>query len=487
MQSNRSFKVIVVAIGNGINILINFLTLPYLVRSLSFDDYGTYGQVLMIVTILQGFFTFNLNQIANIYFANEKHDPKVVFSTIAKFSLGMSLLSCIVMFASIPLVGSAFDNDLLFRLLSFSILNLFAQVIAPILISVLIFFNRVQNTVAILVSTNILKVAAMFYAIHFLHSLEALMVGLSIVSLIQLVAFLTQVPKEVLSFSFFDKSLAKNMFVMASPLAISSLIEKSLVYLDGLMVSAMLTTTAYAFYRAGAVEVPFVAGLYGSVTAIVMPEIAKLFNEGNLKEIIRLKRIAISGTIFFVYPVSIFLFFFAEPLVSAYLSKSYAASIAIFMIFNLSLLIRVNDYQDIIIISKNSKFIFRSVLFVSLLNLILNYTLIKYFGINGAACAFIISLSSFAVLLLWKSIKILECSFSDLFDISLIGKIVGLAAFLAAVIYFINEISFNSVWFVIVSAPFYFLFIILGGFKFNLIPDSLANYLKNKIKVLNRI
>ncbi|MFN6091175.1 MAG: oligosaccharide flippase family protein, partial [Bacteroidota bacterium] len=393
MQSNRSFKVIVVAIGNGINILINFLTLPYLVRSLSFDDYGTYGQVLMIVTILQGFFTFNLNQIANIYFANDEHNPKVVFSTIAKFSLGMSLVSCIVMFASIPVVGSAFDNDLLFKLLSFSVLNLFAQVIAPILISVLIFFNRVQNTVAILVSTNILKVASMFYSIHFMHSLEALMIGLSIVSLIQLIAFLTQVPKEVLSFSYFDKSLAKNMFVMASPLAISSLIEKSLIYLDGVMVSAMLTTTAYAFYRAGAVEVPFVAGLYGSVTAIVMPEIAKLFSDNNLKEIIRLKRIAISGTIFFVYPVLIFLFFFAEPLVSAYLSKSYSASIVIFMIFNLSLLIRVNDYQDIIIISKNSKFIFRSVLFVSVLNLILNYALITYFGINGAASAFIISLS----------------------------------------------------------------------------------------------
>ena len=77
------------------------------------------------------------------------------------------------------------------------------------------------------------------------------------------------------------------MFVMASPLAISSLIEKSLVYLDGVMVSAMLTTTAYAFYRAGAVEVPFVAGLYGSVTAIVMPEIAKLFSDNNLKEIIK--------------------------------------------------------------------------------------------------------------------------------------------------------------------------------------------------------
>ena len=145
------------------------------------------------------------------------------------------------------------------------------------------------------------------------------------------------------------------------------------------------------------------------------------------------------------------------------------------------------DYQDIIIISKNSKFIFRSVLFVSILNLILNYILITYFGINGAACAFIISLTTFALLLLWKSIKILECSFSDLFDIPLIGKIVSLAVVLSAIIYFVNMLFCNSVWFIIFSAPFYFLFILLGGFKFNLIPDSLANYLKNKFKVLNRI
>ncbi|MFM7016852.1 MAG: oligosaccharide flippase family protein [Bacteroidota bacterium] len=487
MQSNRSFKVIVVAIGNGINVLINFLTLPYLVRSLSFDDYGTYGQVLMIITILQGFFTYNLNQIANVYFAEDTQDPKVVFSTLIRMTIGMSLLSCFAMFLSIPFIGSAFKNEALFHLLTFSTLNLFAQVIAPVLISVLIFFNRVQNTVSILVVTNILKVLAMFYAIHYLGSLNYLMLALSIVSFIQILLFFVQIPKEILSFQYFDGSLAKRIFVMASPLALSSLIEKSLVYLDGVMVSAMLTTTAYAFYRAGAVEVPFVAGLYGSVTAIVMPEIAKLFNENNLKEIIRLKRIAISGTIFFVYPVLIFLLFFAEPLVSTYLSKSYSASILIFMIFNLSLLVRVNDYQDVIIMSKNSKYIIRAVVLVALLNLLLNYSLINWIGINGAACAFIISLSVFAMILLWKTINVLNCRLRDLFDFKMIFKVVGISVFVAALIFGLNKMFFNSVWFIIACAPIYFIFILLGGFKFNLIPESLAGFLKNKIKILNSI
>jgi O-antigen/teichoic acid export membrane protein len=391
------------------------------------------------------------------------------------------------MFASIPLIGNAFNNEALYRLLMFSCLNLIAQVIAPILISVLIFFNRVQNTVAILVSTNIIKVASMFYAIHFLHSLSALMIGLSLVSVLQLVLFFSQIPKEIKSIKFFDKVLAKSMFVMASPLAVSSLIEKSLVYLDGVMVSAMLTTTSYAFYRAGAVEVPFVAGLYGSVAAIVMPEIARLFNERNLKEVVRLKRIAISGTIFFVYPVLIFLLFFSEPLVSAYLSKNYSASILIFMIFNLSLLVRVNDYQDVIIISKNSKFIFRTVLFVSILNLVLNYTLIKIFGINGAACAFISSLSLFAMMLLWKSTKVLECKLTDIIDFKLIFKIALVSSAMASLMYVINNFFFNSIWFIIASAPFYFLLIILCGFRFGLLPESLANYLSSKIRLLKLI
>jgi hypothetical protein len=79
MTTSKSAKVLVLTIGNGINILINFLTLPYLVRSLSFEDYGSYGQVIMIISLLQGIFTFNLNQIATVHFSHGKYSPIEVF------------------------------------------------------------------------------------------------------------------------------------------------------------------------------------------------------------------------------------------------------------------------------------------------------------------------------------------------------------------------------------------------------------------------
>lgn len=487
MISTKSSKVVLITIGNGINVLINFLTLPYLVRSLSFNDYGSYGQILMIITILQGFFTFNLNQTSNVYFANDHRDKKVVFSTLIRSAVGMSLIGVLVMYLTSSYISNIFDNAQIKHLLILSLINMFSQVITPILISILLFFERVQYTVIVLVTTNIFKILMMLMSINYFKSLNILMLSLSLVSLVQMLAFFIVVPSNLISFKYFDKSLAKNMFSVASPLAFSSIVEKSLVYLDGFMISALITTSAYAFYRAGAVEVPFIATLYGSVTSIVLPEIAKMFSDGRLNDIVKMKRTAISSTVIFVYPVLVYFLFFATPLVSFYLSKNYTSSIAVFSIFNLSLLVRVNDYQDVIIISRNGKFIFKTVCFVSIMNLILTFSLIKLIGINGGALSFVFSLVIFASILLYKSTRILKCKVSDLFDFPLILKVLSISILLCLVISALYNFVFPNVWLIIFSAPIYFILLFAFGIRLRLIPISLFVYISSKIKILKKI
>lgn len=486
MSTARSTKVFILTIGNGINVLINFLTLPYLVRSLSFTDYGSYGQVLMIISLLQGIFTFNLNQISNVYFAQGNYKPELVFSTLMRITCGMSILGTLVMLLSIPVIGIAFDNAIVTKLLMFSLLNLLGQIPVPVLIAVLIYFGKVQHTTVILIVTNLLKIGVMFFTIQYLNSVVALMIGLSLVGIVQPLLLFFSIPVEIRKLGLFEKKLAGKFFSMATPLAISSLIEKSLVYVDGVMISTLLTTTSYAFYRAGAVEVPFIATLYGAVTAIVMPEIARLYADKNFLEIVRLKRTAISGTAFFVYPVLIYLLFFASPLINLYLSANYAPSAIVFAIFNLSLLIRINDYQDVIIISGNSRFIFKSVLLVALLNLLSNYLMIKWMGITGSALSFIFSLIIFAGLLTWKSTKVMHCKFGDLFNIPLIVSVTILSFVLAGIVYLVNKFYLDNVWFIIISAPVYFLLVFIIGYKLDLLPPALIDQLKSKIAIFNK-
>lgn len=487
MSAARSTKVLILTIGNGLNVLISFLTLPYLVRSLSYFEYGSYGQVLLLIGIIQGVFSFNLNQVANIFFADEKYRPADVFATLTRmtFLLGLSGM-LFVLFVS-PLLVVAFDNILLDHLISLSLLNLFAQIPIPVFMAVLVYWGKVKTMTLILVASNILKVISMFLAIQVFHSLDFLMIGLSITSLIQMLALYISVPRNIRKEGSFKRQLSGKFFKMASPLAISSLIERSLFYIDGMMISALLGTTAFALYRAGAIEVPFIATLYGAVATIVMPEVAKSYADKNYAEIVRLKRVAISTTVYIVYPILLYLLFFSGPLVSAYLSDRYTGSVLIFSIFNLSLFIRVNDFQDVIIVSGNGRYIFFAVLFTTLLNLLLNYLLVSAFGIAGGAASFIICLFVFAGILTWKSLKIMKCRFTELIDVLLIGKVLVISSVLSFLLYLIYNLYFPYLIFALLAIPVYAAIILYVGIKWKLADERLLEFVRMKFKSLLKL
>jgi len=480
-MSTKAIKVLILSFGNGINILINFCTLPYLVRSLSYIEYGSYGQVLIVLSLLQGIFTYNLNNIANIYLAQSEQNSSNVFSTLMRSSFVASLLSMLVLLILANPIGVSFENPDLAHLLLISIFNLACQIPIPILISVLIFHDKVKETASILVITNVLKIIAMLVAIQVFHSITILMVFLSIVSLIQMVLLYSVVPKCTRTISKFDSILAKEMILVATPLVISGFIERALVYVDGVMISSMLSTHQYALYRAGAIEVPFIAALYGSVAIIVMPEVAKLFALNAKQEIIELKRKSISTTVYFVYPILVFLVVFSRPLVTFYLSDKYAESALVFAIFNLSLLVRVNDYQDIIIVSKNSSFIFKAASGILVLNIILNYLLIQYVGVIGGAVSFISVLFIFAFILTNKTCSILNCKFAELINFSQIGIVLLISSIIVLPIYLIYCYFNFSVWFIIICAPFYLILAYYLNWYLKMIDQDLFLSLGQKL------
>ncbi|MFN8153658.1 MAG: oligosaccharide flippase family protein [Bacteroidia bacterium] len=486
MTTARSTKVLILTLGNGLNVLINFLTLPYLVRSLSYVEYGSYGQVLLLVGIIQGIFSFNLNQVANIFFSDERYRAPDVFATLTRLTILLGIGGMLFMYLLSPVFVYLFDNRLLDRLVFLSLLNLFAQIPIPIFMAVLVYWGKVKSMTMILVLSNIVKVIAMLIAIQLYHSLDLLMMALSVVSILQMVAFYLSIPATIRRNGGFQSDMSRRFFKLASPLAISSLIERSLFYIDGMVISSLLGTTAFALYRAGAIEVPFIATLYGAVATIVMPEVARSFAERNYSEIIRLKRVAISTTVFMVYPVLLFLLFFSGPLVSAYLSQKYVESVLVFSIFNLSLFIRVNDFQDVIIVSGNGRYIFFSVAFTTVLNLLLNYILISGFGIAGGAASFIISLFVFAGLLTRKSLQIMKCRFVDLVDIKLIGKILLVSAALACALFLIYTFLLPYLAFIIIVAPLYAATVFLIGVKWKLADERLLNFVLMKVKTLLR-
>lgn len=236
MTTARSTKVLILTLGNGLNVLINFLTLPYLVRSLSYVEYGSYGQVLLLVGIIQGIFSFNLNQVANIFFSDERYRAPDVFATLTRLTILLGIGGMLFMYLLSPVFVYLFDNRLLDRLVFLSLLNLFAQIPIPIFMAVLVYWGKVKSMTMILVLSNIVKVIAMLIAIQLYHSLDLLMMALSVVSILQMVAFYLSIPATIRRNGGFQSDMSRRFFKLASPLAISSLIERSLFYIDGMVI-----------------------------------------------------------------------------------------------------------------------------------------------------------------------------------------------------------------------------------------------------------
>lgn len=487
MGNSRTSQVLFLTIGNGVNILINFLMLPYLVRTLSYEDYGSYGQVLIVTGFLQTIFTFNLNQVSNLYLARNENTIQEVFSTLMRISFVFTLFSLVILFLFAPILEYSFENPKIDRLLYLSSIYLFSQVPLPILMSVMIYIGKAKHQTKLLIISNLIKVALIFISIHVFNSVEILVISLGIAGILQLLMYYFSVPDTIRSLTAFNKPLSKEIIKTAAPLTLSAVVERSVFFIDGVMISTMLTTTDYALYRAGAFEVPFIAGIYGSISAIVMPEVARLYVSGDLKNIIQLKNKAIISTAFIIYPILVFLLFFSKPLVSSYLTENYVMSALVFSIFNLSLLIRINDYQDVIVIAGKTKFIFYNIIWLVSLNLVLNYLFVSFFGIIGSAAAFIIFLFVFAIVLSKKQAKILQCSVYDLFDFLSFFKIIGIAVLFNILIYLLYHFCFQHVLFLVGIAPVYLALVYYIVYKVRIIEGELVRKFFGKIPLLKNI
>ena len=105
----------------------------------------------------------------------------------------------------------------------------------------------------------------------------------------------------------------------------------------------------FAPYHLGAIEVPVSLLLAAAVTVLV-PEVSRLYQNGQMEQIGTLWRQAVSRLALLVLPIFFFLFFFADPLIAVYLEKGYRGNTEwIFRIFLLALPLRCAIYNPLLV------------------------------------------------------------------------------------------------------------------------------------------
>jgi O-antigen/teichoic acid export membrane protein len=176
----------------------------------------------------------------------------------------------------------------------------------------------------------------------------------------------------------------------AVPLGLAGMIGKISLSLDKMIVSSMCTPEQFAVYVNGAIEIPLIGILTGSVMAVLIPDLVKIYKAAQYQELMELWHRAMVKCALFIFPIMIFLFVMAPEVMRVLFSVKYEASAVPFRIYLLLLPIRITTFGAIFMAAgKNTLILYRTIVGL-LLNLVLSIILIKFIGAIGAAVATVI-------------------------------------------------------------------------------------------------
>lgn len=479
---NRSKSVVLLTLGRGINAIVNILFLPYMARALDYADYATYGQVLLVVELAVILISVSSNQYLYVLLSNSKKFNKrdVLFNSVL-LSFILSILLVVFLFFGTPFISSGFENlSVEGNLLIYSFCA-FPMLLSSTFNYVLFFFDRVKHALLIQIIFNIFKVISIVLAVQFFKSLEMIFWFLLIINFAVLLFYVKRFPIKIFKGKFnrpIMSQFLKYGYTLGMTMVLGTLIKRT----DGLMVSSILRPEDYALFRMGAIEIPFLMMVFSSVITITLPTITKLYKKNNIAEIIRLKRKATSSSVLAIYPTLIFVLVFAYPILTFYLGMKYYGSIIVFVLYNIVLFIRINDYRDILIAASKTRLIFTFDLFVFLLNIVLNYFMINAYGIEGAVIASLISFFMLSFLLHISTTKIIKIQVLKFFNVKLIVLTLILSGTFAGILF----LAYNMVGSIFLIPLFYLIFIVTTYYLLFKLDDRIREILvtlKKSLKI----
>ena len=184
----------------------------------------------------------------------------------------------------------------------------------------------------------------------------------------------------------------------ALPITATSLVALLAMNMDKNIVAAWFTDKAiYARFQAGALEVPFVSVLVGSVSVVMLPHLSRLQHEGRLAELADLLAEGVEKVAWLVFPIFTLLMVLADPLYLVCWGPSYGPSAIPFRLYLLLFPLRLMFYGQVLNILGLQRWVLGSAAADLLLNFLLAIWLVRVWWFGPALATVLATLVEVAV------------------------------------------------------------------------------------------
>lgn len=465
-------------ISNILIFLFGFLSVYFLTRYLTIEEYGAYVIISVTVEIVVVMLDLGFTQylVTNISAMNYKHKIESLFSLMG-FEIFLFILLNIIYFST-PI------HDYILNLLKLENYSLefniaIGIIILALLIRVYVSYYaankrlELQSLIVFLLRALwVIFIILFVFLLNFLNLFSAVLLWFLGILITLIITFFYS-KKEFIDFIKIHKlnlSPIKKGVIFGMPLILYNIGTYVIVMADRYILNYYTTLSLVGIYALAYSICSMITSFGTTISVIIYPYIAEAWHGDKDHNL--LSNVSLKYTLMLVIPAAIGIYVLREPIITLISGVNYINSakiIPFLMWFPILSVIVFILYQNLLVRGKTLQI---GLLYIigGILNILLNIILIPYYGLYGAAITTVISYLFLLILMypLCRNHLKINRSFIK------IGRITGASAIMGAAIYFINP---TIVWTKIITIAF-------GAFVYLIILFLFKTFSKGEIDII---
>ncbi len=377
-----------------ITILMSLVSSMLLSRFRTVEEYGTYNQLTIAITLAASLFMLGIPNSINYFLAKaETHEEKKDFiSVYYSLNTAIGIVLGVALVLLTPLVELYFDNPAISEFVYFLALYPWAYVTISGISNLLVVYNKTKKLMLVNIITTAVSLLSVLLiqllGLSFKDYITAFLVGNMAIALW---IYIMSARLEGGMRPSFKGSIVKQILVYSIPIGLATLVGTINIELDKLMIGNQLGTEALAYYSNAGKELPLTM-VATSLTAVLMPQIVRKLKAGDNEGVVTLwgRSIELSYVIICFFATACVVF--APQIMTILYSEKYLPGVDVFRIYSLVLILRVTYFGMVLSSVGKTKIIFWSSIASLVINVVLNYLMYLVFGFIGPAIATLLSI-----------------------------------------------------------------------------------------------
>lgn len=402
-----------------VTIVLGFLITRLLSQYLSVYDYGTYSQILLLVSTISSLTVLGMMDGVNFFYCSERDAEKRESYVATIFALQCmigAIMGALILLCTGPLCAY-FENPDIRKLIVFAALLPTLQNLLGMLQILLVSVGKAKLLAIRNLIVSVLRLAAVIVVVFVAQNVAVILGTTLVLDVIQIALFGVFLRKNQCNIQIrqVNLRLAKMIFSYCLPMAIFTVVNTLNRDLDKYLIAMWTDTETLALYTNASKQLPFDI-LSASFCTVMLPKITRLISHERYPEATKLYRSFLEIAYVPTWAMCCVALVASPQLMMLLYSNKYTAGLNIFCVYICVDMLRFASITLILSAAGKTKKLMLLGLGTLGMNTVLNFVLFRVAGIIGPAIATFVTSLIMGVLLLGFSAKELKARITDFFD-----------------------------------------------------------------------